>query len=178
MPMVDPPSRSEKCDRFQLARFRFFQRAPDIFGFPGSRQANEQIAWNTKGGHLASENFIESIIIARGSQQSAIARQTNRRIRSAIFAEATTSSVAKCAASAPLPPLPQTSNLFPARKHCSIRSAAFATCASRLTSDSSVRIELLIAWLKIEEESLIEMQVIGKLVRDRGFEPLTPTVSR
>ena len=91
----------------------------------------------------------------------------------------TTNSVAKCAASAALPPFPQTSNLFPARKHCSIRSAAFATCASRLTSDSSVWIELLIAWWKIEEESLIKVQVSDKkLVRDRGFEPLTPTVSR
>ena len=79
---------SEKCDRFQLARFCFFQRALDIFGFPGSRQANEQIAGHTKGGHLACENFVESIIIARGSQQRAVARETNRRIRSAIFAEA------------------------------------------------------------------------------------------
>jgi hypothetical protein len=37
MPIVEPPSRTEEGNRFQLVGFRFFQRALDISRFTGSR---------------------------------------------------------------------------------------------------------------------------------------------
>ena len=86
MPMVDPPSRPRKAIVFSLARFRFFQRAPDVFRFAGSRQADEHVARHAERRNLTGKNFIESIIVACGSEKSAIARQTDRRVSAAIFA--------------------------------------------------------------------------------------------
>src|SRR4029453_3340507 len=76
------------CDRFQLARFRFFQCAPDVFRFAGSRQTNEQIAGKTKRRDLAGKDFIETVIITRGGEKSPIVSQTNCRIPPGIFREA------------------------------------------------------------------------------------------
>src|SRR4030095_2724171 len=63
----------------------FVQRALDISRFAGSRQANQQISWKAESRHLASENFVEAIIIARGSEKSAISVKTNGRVRGSVF---------------------------------------------------------------------------------------------
>src|SRR2546430_15927469 len=81
------------------------------------------------------------------------------------FVNRTTNSVAKCDASAALPPFPQTSNLFPARKHCSIRSAAFATCESSSRSDCSVSFAAATASFKISDELCINHLPAG-IVKD------------
>ena len=69
-------------------RFRFLQRALNISGFAGSGQANQHVTRQTKGRYLACENFIKTIIVARGSEQSAIACEANRRIRATVPGEA------------------------------------------------------------------------------------------
>src|SRR5205823_9081490 len=79
------------------------------------------------------------------------------------LANRTTNSVAKCAASEALPPLPQTSNLFPARKHCSIIPAARAISGSIFFKDCSVSIEPSIACSRVEEKS--DMR---RMLREKG----------
>src|SRR6266853_2810294 len=74
----------EKCDRFQLARFRFLQCANQIPRFSGSSQADEHIARLSKRCHLTRKNFIEAVIIRCGGQNSAIACETNRWKRRSI----------------------------------------------------------------------------------------------
>ena len=75
----------EKCDCFQLARFRFLQCANQILRFSGSGQADEHIARYTECRHLTRKDLIETIVVPSGGENSAITRETNRRKRAAIF---------------------------------------------------------------------------------------------
>src|SRR6266496_4059317 len=90
----------------------------------------------------------------------------------------TTNSVAKWAASAALPPLPQTSILFPAYKHCSIRSAAFPICASRSMSDCSVSFAPAIALFKISDEWRIRRQYFVTRIPWRKISASRPIVNK
>src|SRR6266404_3042744 len=69
------------------------------------------------------------------------------------------SSVQKSAASAALPPLPQTSNLFSLVRQFIIKSAAAAICASRSTSDWTVFVAAVIAADTILELSLSDTRI-------------------
>jgi hypothetical protein len=107
------------------ARFTFFR-------FAESRQANQHITRRAKGRYRACENFIETIIVAHDTEQSAIACETNRRLTRDGPLRNATRSVTKCAASAAAHPFPYTSKFFPTPRHCSIRSAASTIRASSL----------------------------------------------
>ena len=64
---------TQEGNRFQFTRLCFLQGALNIFRFTGRRQANQHISRKAKCRHLASENFVEAIIVARGSEKSAVA---------------------------------------------------------------------------------------------------------
>jgi hypothetical protein len=73
--MVDPPSQPRRAIIFGWRAFAS-SSALHIFRFAGSSQANQHVTRRAKGRHLACENFIEAIFVARGNGQSAIACET------------------------------------------------------------------------------------------------------
>jgi hypothetical protein len=79
IPMVDLPSQPRRAIVFSWRAFAS-SSALHIFRFAGSSQANQHVTRRAKGRYLACENFIETIIVAHGSEQSAIACETNGRI--------------------------------------------------------------------------------------------------
>ena len=85
MPTVDPPSRPRNAIVFSLRAFASCQCANHILGFSGSGQADEHIARHTECRHLTRKNFIEAIVVPSGGENSAIARETNRRKRASIL---------------------------------------------------------------------------------------------
>ncbi len=102
-------------DRFQFARFRFLQRAQDIFRLARSRQANERISRLTKCRYLACENFIEAVIVCGRSEKPAIARETNRRLRPAIPGETHYELSRKMGRVSRAPTIPTNDGVFPSR---------------------------------------------------------------
>src|SRR5438132_2053406 len=73
IPMVDPPSQPRRAIVFSWRAFASCS-ALHIFRFAGSSQANQHVTRRAKGRHLACEDFIEAIFVARGNEQSAIDR--------------------------------------------------------------------------------------------------------
>ena len=87
MPTVDPPSRPRNAIVFSLRAFASCKARTTFLDLPGSGQANEHIARNTERRHLTRKDFIETIIVPSGGENSAIARETNRRKRTSIFSK-------------------------------------------------------------------------------------------
>jgi hypothetical protein len=87
MPIVDPPSRPRNAIVFSLRAFASSSAPNQILRFSGSSQADEHIARLSKRCHLTRKNFIEPVIIRCGSQNSAIACETNRRKRAPIVSK-------------------------------------------------------------------------------------------
>ena len=93
--MVDPPSQPRRAIVFGSRAFAS-SSALHIFRFAGSGQANQHATRRAKGRYLACENFVETIIVAGGSQNAppSPARQIAGYARRSL-AKRTTSSVSK-----------------------------------------------------------------------------------
>jgi hypothetical protein len=86
IPMVDPPSQPRRAIVFSWRAFAS-SSALHIFRFAGSGQANQHVTRRAKGRYLACENFIETIIVAGGSENAPVAGETNRRVRATVPGE-------------------------------------------------------------------------------------------
>ena len=114
MPTVDPPSRPRNAIVFISRVFASCRARATFLDLPEVVR-HEHIARDTKRGNLTRKDLVETI--PSGGENSAIARETNRRKRASTFSKTNNEFCHKCEASVALPPFPDTSNLFPARKH-------------------------------------------------------------
>src|SRR5207249_6756556 len=88
MPIVDPPSRPRSAIVFSFRALASSNARATFLDLPGGCQANEHISRQTKRCYLASENFIEAVIVCGRSEKSAIARKANRGMSGAVLREA------------------------------------------------------------------------------------------
>ena len=85
MPIVDPPSRPRNAIVFSLRAFASSSARIKFFDFPEVVRQMSTSPDYTERRHLTRKDFIEAIVIPGGGENSAIARETNRRKRAAIF---------------------------------------------------------------------------------------------
>jgi hypothetical protein len=78
---------SEKRDCFQFSLVRFFERASDILRLAAGRDRDQDIVVLSESPDLSRENFIESVIVSCGSDETSALRQVESGIRPSIFCE-------------------------------------------------------------------------------------------
>ena len=85
MPTVDPPSRPRNAIVFILRAFASSNARITFLDFPEVVRHMSTSPGNTECGHLTRKNLIETIVVPSGGENSAIARETNRRKRASIL---------------------------------------------------------------------------------------------
>jgi hypothetical protein len=75
----------EERDRFQVSRFSFFERAPNVGRFATRRNRDQNITRFSEGHDLSGKNFLESEIVSGSGDEAAALCQVHGRIRPAIF---------------------------------------------------------------------------------------------
>ena len=136
----ETPIATEEADAFNFFAIGFLRaRAGHFLDLPLVVKAISTSPFSPRPQICRAKIFIGVIIVADSRHEFTISRERNGRVRTAVAQEtAQRNSVARCVASDALPPLPQTSSLWPEAKQFKTNFAARFNGASNSASPRSV----------------------------------------